>query len=254
MSKLIRIFIVLMMALSVPMSTAFAHNDHDDRGKDSVVALGDSVPFGYSPYSNNERPAKYAYPYLIGDKADLKVTNLAVPGWQTDDLLAALETNKKFRKAVKRADYVTVQIGGNDFLEVLRAAYAESQGNNELFHKLLQQKLASSDAFADLSQIIGEIRSLTNAKIVLYNLYNPFQVNDPFHHVANLYLPQLNAVYKGLADSDKNVKLADTYNAFGDNQAKYVFPGDIHPTKAGHVKLAKIGLRALSRDYAHHRN
>lgn len=252
MSKLIRILIVLMMALSLPMTTAFAHNDHKDHGKDTLVALGDSVPYGYNPNSANKRPAKYAYPYLIGAKADVKVHNLAVPGWQTDDLLAALESNKKFRKAVKRADYVTVQIGGNDFLEILRAAQAESKGNQKKFHKLLQYKLSKTDAFDNLSAIIKEIRSLTKARIVVYNLYNPFQVNDPLHQVADNYLPQLNAMYKDIADSYKRVSLADAYSAIDDKQAKYIFKGDIHPTKAGHMILAKIGLKSLKRHYAHH--
>lgn len=251
MSKLLRILIVLVIALSLPVTTVSAHNDHKDHGKESLVALGDSIPFGYSPYSNNNRPAKFAYPYLIGDKADVKVRNLAVSGWQTDDLLAALESNKKFRQALKRADYVTVQVGGNDFLEILRAAQAESNGNAAMFNQLLQQKLANSDAFDNLRKIIEEIRSLTNGRIVLYNLYNPFQTYDPLHQVTDNYLPQLNAMYKGIADSYKRVSLADAYSAFGDNQAKYIFKGDIHPTKAGHAVLAKIGLKALKRDYAH---
>lgn len=251
MSKLIRILIVLMMALSIPVTTAFAHNDHKGHDQDTLVALGDSVPYGYNPYSDNKRPSKYAYPYLIGAKADLKVHNLAVPGWQTDDLLAALESNKNFRKAVKRADYVTVQIGGNDFLEILRAAQAESRGDMKKFHRLLQYKLSKSDAFDNLNEIVKEIRSLTKARIVVYNLYNPFQVNDPLHKVADNYLPQLNAMYENIADSYKRVSLADAYSAFGDRQAKYVFKGDIHPTKAGQAVLAKIGLKALKRDYAH---
>ena len=251
MSKLIRILIILMMALSLPMTTAFAHNDHKDHGKDTLVALGDSVPYGYSPFSDNKRPAKYAYPYLIGDKADVKVQNLAVPGWQTDDLLAALQSNKKFRKAVKRADYVTVQIGGNDFLEILRAAQAESKGNQKKFHKLLQYKLSKTDAFYNLSEIVKEIRSLTKAQIVVYNLYNPFQVNDPLHLAADTYLPQLNAMYEDIADSHKRVSIADAYWAIGDKQAKYIYKGDIHPTKAGHAALAKIGWKALKRHYAH---
>lgn len=120
-----------------------------------------------------------------------------------------------------------------------------------LFHKLLQQKLTASDAFDNLNEIVKEIRSLTGARIVVYNQYNPFQVNDPLHQVADNYLPQLNAIYKGIADSYKRVSLADAYSTFGDRQAKFVFKGDIHPTKAGQAVLAKIGLKALKRDYAH---
>ncbi|PSL41834.1 lysophospholipase L1-like esterase [Planomicrobium soli] len=257
MSKLFRVLIVFLMALSLPMTSAFAHNNYGkdyDRhhGKDTLVALGDSAPFGYSPHRNNDRPAKYAFPYLIGAKADLKVQNLAVPGWKTDDLLDALDTDKRFRHAVKKADYVILNIGGIDFIELLKAAHAESRGDNKLFHKLLAQKLANTDVFDNLNEIIKEIRSLTDAPIVLYNLYNPFQVKDPFHQVVDRYLPQINEGYKKLADSNKKVKLANADKAFGDNQAKYVFPKDVHPTKAGHVRLAKIGLRALKHEYSHH--
>lgn len=251
MSKLFRIVILLVMALSLPLTTAFAHND---RHHDSLVSLGDSIPFGFSPERNNEQPAKYAYPYLIGEKADVHVKNLAVSGAETDDLLAALKNNKHFRQSVKKADYVTVQIGGNDFLASLRAAYAESRGDTKLFHRLLEKKLAENDAFKNLHAIVKEIRSLTKAKVVLYNLYNPFHLNSPFHNVADLYLPELNAMYKDVANSHKNVKLADSYQAFGDNQAKYLIKGDIHPTKAGHEKLAKIGLKALSHKHVHHQH
>lgn len=249
MSKLIRVLIVLVMALSLPMTTAFAHNGH---GKDSLVALGDSIPFGFDPRENNEQPAKHAYPYLIGDKADVKVRNLGVPGWKTTELLTALQHNKKFRQAVKRADYVTIHIGSNDFLEVLRAAGAESGGDNALFHRLFQQKLANSPVFDNLESIIEEVRSLTRARIVLYNVYNPFPLNDPLHQVSDMYLPQINDAYQDLADSSKKVKLADAYSAFGDKQAKYLIPGDVHPSKAGHSKLAKIGEKALYRAYAYH--
>lgn len=253
MSKLFRFLIVFLMALSLPMTSAFAHNGHGkDFHKDTLVALGDSTPFGYSPNRNNNRPAEYAFPYLIGAKADLKVYNLAVPGWKTEELLTALEKDKSFRKAVKNADYVIVNVGGIDLIEILQAAHVESRGDTKLFHKLIEQKLATSDIFDNLGEIIEQIRSLTDAPIVAYNFYNPFQVKDPLHQVADRYLPQINAAYKNLVDSYSHVKLADAYKALGDNQAKYIIRGDVHPTKAGHVKLAKIGLRAFSRDFAHH--
>ncbi|MDN7240929.1 GDSL-type esterase/lipase family protein [Planococcus sp. N028] len=255
MSKLFRVLFVLLMALSLPLTTAFAHNDHGKHhDKDILVALGDSVPFGFSPHRNNERPAKYAFPYLMGDKADLKVYNFAVPIWKTEDLLAALDENKKFRQAVRKADYVTVNIGGIDFLEILQEAKVESRGDSKKFLQLLEQKLAKTDVFDDLREILKEIRSLTDAPVVLYNIYNPFQSKDPFHKVAEHYLPQINAVYENLADDFKNIELADAYKAFDDSQAKFVIRGDVHPTKAGHVKLAKIGLRALDLDHARHQH
>lgn len=248
MNKLIKIFVAALIALTLGTPTALADRNHD-HGKDSLVALGDSIPFGYNLGDNNDHPAKIAFPYLIGDEADLRVRNLGVPGWQTHDLLAALDGNKKFRQAVRHADYVTINIGNNDFLEILRAANAESGGNPALFQQLIKQKLATSDAFDNLAMSIHEIRSLTDSPIVLYNIYNPFQLNDPLHQVSDQFLPQINAAFAEIADSFNDVELADAYSAFGDNQAEYVIPQDIHPTAAGQEALAEIGLEAFCFDF-----
>ncbi|WP_156874343.1 SGNH/GDSL hydrolase family protein [Planococcus halocryophilus] len=246
MNKLLKVFIAFFLVLSLGTPSVFAENS---QGKDSLVALGDSVPFGYNLSEYNNHPAKNAYPYLISDEADLRVRNLGVPGWQTSDLLAAIKTNKKYQQAILHADYVTITIGGNDFLEILRTANAESGGNPQLFQQLIQQKLFTSQAFGNLTASIEEIRKLTDSPIVLYNAYNPFQLNNPLHHISNLFLPQVNAAFTGIAYSYSDVRVADAYRAFSNNQANYVIPQDIHPTIAGQEELAKIGLRALQFDY-----
>ena len=250
MSKIFKIFVAALIALTLGTPTALADRNHDHgHGKDSLVALGDSIPFGYNLGENNDHPAKVAFPYLIGDEADLRVRNLGVPGWQTHDLLDALDGNKKFRQAVRHADYVTLNIGNNDFLEILRAANAESDGDPDLFQQLIAQKLATNDAFDNLAASIHEIHSLTDAPIVLYNIYNPFQLNDPLHQVSDQFLPQINAAFAEAADAFSDVEVADAYSAFGDSQAEYVLPQDIHPTVAGQEVLAEIGLESLCFDF-----
>ena len=242
MKKLIKLIVAVMVVSMMTSPAAFAKSDN---AKESLVAVGDSIPFGFNLGQTNKNPAKTSYPYLIGKLNDLRVRNLGVPGWQSDQLLTALQSNQKYRQAVIHSDYVTVTIGSNDLLEILRAAAAESGGNQVLFQQLLQQNLATSDVFPNIAQTITEIRSLTDSPIVLYNVYNPFQLTDPLHYVADSVLPQINAAFAGLALSNPGVYLADADAAFGNNQAAYVLPGDIHPTVAGQAKLAEIGLQAL---------
>lgn len=243
MTALMKIAAAVLIASSLFSPAAFAKSDS---AKESLVALGDSIPFGYNLGKHNEHPAKTAYPYLIGDEGDLRVHNLGIPGWQSDQLLTALETDQKYRQAVKHADYVAVTIGNNDLLEILREAGVESGGNQVLFQQLLAQKLASSDVFTNIYESIEEIRSLTDAPIVLYNVYNPFQLNDSLHYIADAILPGINAQFARLAALSSDVYLADAYAAFGDNQAAYVIQGDIHPTEAGQEVLADIGADALN--------
>lgn len=245
MKRLIKTVSAVLLVSSLSAPAAYAKNDN---GKESLVALGDSIPFGFNLGQNNQNPAKTSYPYLIGEDGDLRVRNLGISGWQSAQLLNALETNQKYRQALDHADYVSVTIGSNDLLAILRAAAAESGGNQALFQQLLQQKLTTSTVFSNIAETIEEIRSLTDAPIVLYNVYNPFQLNDPLHYLADAVLPQINLGFTGLAASNANVYVADAYSAFGNNQATYVIQGDIHPTNAGQEVLADIGLDALGLD------
>ncbi|MEZ0482190.1 GDSL-type esterase/lipase family protein [Planococcus sp. SSTMD024] len=242
MKKLIKTIVIVLLASLLLSPGAFAKSDN---AKESLVAVGDSIPFGLNLGQTNKNPAKTSYPYLIGKLADFRVRNLGVSGWQSDQLLEALQNDQKYRQAIIHSDYVAVTIGNNDLLAILREAAAESGGNQALFQQLLQLKLSQSDVFSNIQQIITEIRSLTDSPIVLYNVYNPFQLTDPLHYVADSVLPQINSAFAGLAYSNENVYLADADTAFGNNQAVYVLPGDIHPTNAGQAKLAEIGLQAL---------
>lgn len=242
MKKLIKLLVAVLVVSMMASPAAFAKSDN---AKESLVSVGDSIPFGFNLGQTNKNPAKVSYPYLIGKLSDLRVRNLGVPGWHTDQLLSTLQSDQKYRQALIHSDYVTVTIGSNDLLAILREAAAESGGNQLLFQQLLQQKLAASDVFANIAQTLTEIRSLTDSPIVLYNVYNPFQLTDPLHYVADAILPTINATFAGLALSTPGVYLADADAAFGNNQATYVLPGDIHPTVAGQAKLTEIGLQAF---------
>ena len=97
----------------------------------------------------------------------------------------------------------------------------------------------------NLDQIIQEISTLTDAPIVVYNIYNPFQLNDPMHFLANQLLTNIVNPAIRLVVSQNNAKLADAYTAFGEDQLTYVRQGDIHPTIAGQKVLAEIGEESL---------
>ena len=242
MKHIFRTIILLLIASLVLATPAFAKNDN---AKKSLVALGDSIPFGYNLGEDNLEPSKYAFPYLMGDAADLRVRNLAVPGWRTDHLLPAIQHDQKFRQAIRHADYITLNIGSNDLLLALHAANARSGGNPLLFQLYLNEELQSSPMLENLSGILLEISSLTDASVVLYNIYNPFQTNDPLHGIGTQFLPALNGSMVQIPILFQNVKIADAYTAYGSNQAEYVRINDIHPTIAGQQKLAEIGLEAL---------
>ena len=227
--KIISLLSAVALAGTLFSTSVFA-NENNSKG--SLVALGDSIPFGYNLEQNNQHTSRDAFPYVIGKEATLRVRDLAIPGAKTTDLLTVLET-KKYQKAIEHADYMTLNIGSNDLL----AAFSDLN--------VTQEEIGS--VLANLKNDIAAIRNLSDSPIVVYNIYNPFQVSDPRHGVGDTLLQYINLQINLLVASlgDNKIVVADAYKAFGQNQALYVRAGDIHPTVLGQKVLAEIGLEAL---------
>lgn len=246
LKKIVKLLVFILVASLLFSTPAVAKNGN---AKESLVSLGDSIPYGYNLNQHNKTTSKDAFPYLMGDYGDLQVRNLGIPGWTTPELLTSLKTDQKYRQAVRHADYVTLTIGNNDLLQALQAAQRESGGDQGSFMAILQQKVEESNVFANIGAIIEEARSLTDAPIVIYNVYNPFQLDNPLHAISSQILPSINKNFTDLASLYNvmygNILLADSYAAFGQNQDTYVIPDDIHPTIEGQIKLAEIGLNVL---------
>jgi lysophospholipase L1-like esterase len=111
-------------------------------------------------------------------------------------------------------------------------------------HSLTDNELIGYQAV--LSEIIRLIKAETDAPIILYNLYNPINVNalgegfglalNPLHSFVEGELSKVNHVINNLP----GVYRADAYNAFKGNEGVYTLPLDIHPTVAGHEALAGL--------------
>lgn len=249
MKKIFALLAALVLVFPIIPSDAGAKGGN---GKDSLVALGDSIPFGYNLENHNHRPSRDAFPHLIGEQADLRVRNLGQPGWTTEDLLTALQTDEKFRQSVRHADYVTISIGNNDLLSEFSSPDDQRvigqllQGGLTLDEWTLVHRMLEVPALlGNLNQIITEIKSLSDAEIVLYNIYNPFFTSDYERYgIANALLNGINPLIAGL--SDDRVEIADAFTAFsGGNHNDFLIPGDIHPTFLGQQELAEIGFEAL---------
>ena len=79
--------------------------------KPRYVVLGDSIAYG----SGLSNPTKAVYGKIVADTNGYEYENYAIPGHTTQNLLRRLE-NDKVRAAVKKADIISISIGGNNFL------------------------------------------------------------------------------------------------------------------------------------------
>jgi lysophospholipase L1-like esterase len=236
--KLLSIFLVGLLLSVVFSHAVFA------KGNKSLVALGDSITFGWNLSPTNDRPSDKAFPSLIANSEDeYRVSNLAVGGATSGDLLALLKT-KSYRDALTRASVITLEIGSNDFLLGARLiidkltsipGYIPTTADMQLIG------LISTQYSMNMAAIISEIRSVTKAPIILYNIYNPFYGID-LQAGALLALPNM---FIKSYDSAPSIVVVDAFSAFAGKQNNLVIPNDVHPNIDGHKVLAKLGLEAL---------
>lgn len=213
----------------------------------TLVALGDSITFGYDLGATNVLPSPEAFPALIGEAGSYAVDNLGSPAWTSGDLLIALHT-RLFRAVLAKASVVTVDIGNNDILQPAAAAGLLQVGAAGVPSPTLLTELgAAVKAFGtNLPAIVAVIRkSAPHARIVLYNLYNPIPaVAGPLATFAQTYIGQMNLVIAATATA-AHLPVANAHAAFAGQQTTYVMLTNLHPTVAGQTALADLGDRLL---------
>jgi lysophospholipase L1-like esterase len=211
--------------------------------KQSLVSLGDSIPFGWNLSNKNSHPSKEAFPAIVSAEENYRVRNLSVGGDTTTDLLLHLKTSK-YREAIAHADFITLDIGSNDFLQGAKPIITKLLSTPDYKPALEDMLLLGSitqQLGINLSAIIGEIRSFTDAPIILYNIYNPFYGYDA---QAGAMLAGANQFIKSF-DIDPSIVVADAFSAFVGKQNALILPGDVHPNQDGQETLAKLALDAI---------
>lgn len=209
------------------------------------LALGDSITYGQSATSK-----ALAYPQV-----DVRALNargirtkgfvIALPGWSSADLLAAIEGPGS--RLIREADVITVWIGGIDVANYALEAYRNQEPIN------LEPIL--TDYAQNLGAIFSYIRQNSRARIVVCTQYNPFP-NSP---IAVVGIQQLNVVTRAVAMS-YSVRVAPVHRWFEGRQRQLIygykngiiedaldgfFP--IHPNNRGHQVIARGLLPFLAR-------
>ena len=107
---------------------------------ENVLILGDSIASGYGLDENEKN-----YGDIIADYYGCPVTNFAVPGITTNDLLTAVKgMNDTQKAALAKADVIIISIGGNDMIQYAGKRlvdYAFSRTD----HKFVKDGVSASD-------------------------------------------------------------------------------------------------------------
>ncbi|WP_066259374.1 GDSL-type esterase/lipase family protein [Neobacillus drentensis] len=222
------------LLMSLPVNAFAKGPEKNEKSHEKVeldyVALGDSLAVGYTPFG----PGKVGYPFYISQyfgKSGFKVDydNYAVPGYTSVQLANDVLTNKLVRKGIQEAEYITIDIGGNDLLAALKV---DPTG--------LTAPAAIASASGNIQTILKTIDKLNHhAKVYVMGYYNTFPYL-PEQQQAGLIplLVALNGQISTLSKANGDTYVP-TFDVIASNYPAYLpNPTNIHLSLAGYEIVA----------------
>ncbi len=231
MKKTISFFICFCI-----ISASFLFNSYAENETKFYLVLGDSIAYG----SGLRNPEVACYGKIVADTNGFDYANHAVPGHTTSDLINKL-SEQSVTEDLKKADIISISIGGNDFLT--------NNASDLIFDAVLENDYSQFDIIAEnfynnLCIIISTIRcNNSDAVILMQNIYNP-QEGD-LKAIYQQGADRINiAISRYSAEHPDEITVIDVASEMNLSD-KYFAKDNIHPSSEGNEKIAKIIIEKL---------
>ena len=199
------------------------------------VVLGDSIAAG----SGLRNPNEASYGRIVANTNGYSYQNFGHDGDRTSALLSKLD-NGDVANAVRRANIISISIGGNDFF---------TNNSPGLFFEVMfgyhgRINSIASDMRRNFAGIIEKIKRYNpNAVILMQTLYNP--TIYPFRFGVEEAVKRVNSmIYDYLNDHPGAYHIVDVKSAIGADPT-YICIDTIHPNAKGNERIAKVILQKL---------
>lgn len=231
MKKLTAIILCITMIFSLFGVCAYAEAE-----KPFYLVLGDSIAYG-SGISNSKEAC---YGKIVADTNGYDYSNRSVPGHTTTNLINRL-SNEDVIADLKKADIISISIGGNDFLmsNLIGLMYDSIvKGDHTEFDRIAE---GFYDNFCEIIDIINSHNE--DAVILMQTLYNPQSgyLRAPYQEGAD----RINAAIERYnAENPNEIVIVDVATALGDDMANYA-DDEIHPSAKGNEIIAETVIDKL---------
>jgi lysophospholipase L1-like esterase len=219
------------------------------------VALGDSLATGYGAFIKGYVPRYEAYVETDTGVAVTR-TNLGQNKMTSSQLLSTLNSDPTFRRAIREAEIITWNIGGND-LRAARTSYKNGTCGGVDNQDCLRASVATLKTnWTAITAEVLELRSTSDTIVRTTDIYNPYVRTDIASdtwqkdggmndfQVFKKYLDRVNR-HIATTSYTEGVPYAPVYLAFngtfGDEDPRskgYLRVDGLHPNNTGHRIIA----------------
>lgn len=206
--KLKRILIIVFFIFSLMPINAYA----ESKQYNNYLTLGDSIAAGYA-LKNVEN----GYSYIVKDAlkiADENFDNLAIPGTTAKQFNEMIRT-REYTEKIKSADLITISIGANEILKIIKSNFLEISGvtleqtrDLDEFNKVMTQKVSVKDKEG--------LKNLYSMITTLYERLTSKEIDSQLVEQINQYKISWKASIDYINEINPNVTIIVTefYNPF----------------------------------------
>ncbi|WP_158217540.1 GDSL-type esterase/lipase family protein [Lottiidibacillus patelloidae] len=207
------------------------------------IAIGDSLTAGLGASEVNYLRIGAFVPsfvkYLREEKGfSVDVENHGIPGLTSAGFLANIHNSKGLQEKIAMSNLITVTIGGNDFLQLIRSDQTT----------LANAKQRLVDLEKELNNIHALLRSINSTCEIYYiGLYNPYPENHTYYDIAETIVPLYNDLLSTVT-KESNSHLLNPYDVFLNNAKAltHISKDDIHPNDLGYQKITAKLIQTYS--------
>ncbi len=245
MQKIKRLISCLLATLIIFFGVTSTCAAKPDLPRINYVVLGDSIASGYGLKNTLD-----CYAAKISAEKKYYLSNDAVPGHTTDDLLWTVCHNTTAINDIEKADLISISICGNDLIQFLTKADSLTLMDiilNGVNAKAVKE--AAETVKFNLESICTEIRLLNpDAPVIFQTQYNPLYANDQYSTYAPMaekLVPVFDEIFESVQNDFSNIFIADVHDAFDSyyketNSYDVIQADGIHPSEKGHSLIADV--------------
>ncbi|WP_050181671.1 SGNH/GDSL hydrolase family protein [Domibacillus robiginosus] len=204
------------------------------------LAIGDSIITGFGAPPKENLVKSFSESLESSIQKEVQFQNEGI-NEITSSELNRLVQDGEFDEQIKQADIVTINIGGNDILQL---------GFQKGFYEAVQSFDSLQTTFnANLADMMERVHSLNpEATVLLLELYNPFHKEFEFYTMADRFLPRWNLQFYELAAKYDYAVVVDTTEVINSETPQNVSDDGVHPSKLGYHAIADQMLVQLQQE------